>query len=57
MAEKQVKKADKGGLFIPAGLFLGFAYAFTTGNFLGGMFGGLGIGFLLFALVSVFKKC
>lgn len=54
--EKEEKKDDKGGLFIPAGLFLGFAYGFMTDNIPAGLFGGLGLGFLLFALVSVFKK-
>lgn len=50
------KKKDAAGLFIPAGLFLGFAYGFMTGNVVVGMFGGLGFGFLLFGLVMVFKK-
>lgn len=56
MAKKEEKKDDKGGLFIPAGMFLGFAYGFLTGNVPAGIFGGLGLGFLLYALVSVFKK-
>lgn len=57
MAKKEEhRKDDKGGLFIPAGLFLGFAYGFMTGNFSAGIFGGLGVGFLIFAIISVFKK-
>ena len=44
------------GLFIPAGLFLGFAAGFVFGNLPGWMFGGLGIGFLIFAIVNVSKK-
>jgi len=56
MAKKKTEKEEKGGLFIPAGLFLGFAYGFLTGNVAAGLFGGLGLGFLLFGLVSVFKK-
>jgi hypothetical protein len=53
---KEENGKDAAGLFIPAGLFLGFAYGFMTGNIPAGLFGGLGVGFLLFALVSVFKK-
>lgn len=56
MAEKNNKKRDYAGAFIPAGLFLGFAYGFMTGNVAMGMFGGLGLGFLLLGLVMVFKK-
>ena len=56
MASKLDKQNDKGALFIPAGLFLGFAYGFISDNFAAGIFGGMGFGFLLFALVSVFKK-
>lgn len=47
---------NNGGLFIPAGLFLGFAYGFMTGNMPAGLFGGIGLGFLVFAVISVFKK-
>lgn len=57
MAEKKEdKKRDAAGLFIPAGLFLGFAYGFMSGNVAVGMFGGLGLGFLLYGAVMVFKK-
>jgi hypothetical protein len=54
--KKEDKKREAAGLFIPAGLFLGFAYGFMSGNIAVGMFGGLGIGFLLYATVMVFKK-
>lgn len=52
--EDEMKKAA--GLFIPAGLFIGFAVGFLIDNIPAGIFGGLGIGFLLFAIVAVFKK-
>jgi hypothetical protein len=50
------RKRDGAGLFIPAGLFLGMGLGFMFGNFVAYMFGGLGIGFLVFALVKMFKK-
>jgi len=53
---KKDKRKEAGGLFIPAGLFLGFAYGLMNGNMLVGLYGGLGLGFLLFAIVSVFRK-
>jgi hypothetical protein len=49
MAAKDEEKKDAAGLFIPAGLFLGFAWGFITGNIVAGLFAGLGIGFLLMA--------
>lgn len=52
----QNKKDDASGLFIPAGLFLGFALGFIFGNIPAGIFGGLGVGFLLFAIVKNLKK-
>lgn len=54
--EKKKTGKDNAGLFIPAGLFLGFGYGFLIDNVAAGIFGGLGLGFLAFALVSVFKK-
>lgn len=50
------KKNDAAGLFIPAGLFIGFGLGFVFNNVPAGIFGGLGIGFLLFALAKMFKK-
>lgn len=50
------KKAGAAGLFIPAGLFIGFGLGFVFNNVPAGIFGGLGIGFLLFAIVEVMKK-
>lgn len=60
MATKIQKAHDRhvghGGIFIPAGLFLGLAYGFATNDIVVGVMGGLGFGFFLFALVAVFKK-
>ena len=50
------KKKDDAGLFIPAGLFLGFGFGFFFNNIPGGMFAGLGLGFFLFAIVRVILK-
>lgn len=55
MAKKN-EKAEAGGLFIPAGLFLGFGAGFIFNNIPAGIFGGLGLGFFLFALTVIFKK-
>ncbi len=56
--EKAKKKEDKdlGGLFIPAGLFIGMGWGILSYNFVSGLFLGLGAGFLLFAIVSLMKK-
>ena len=56
MAKKKVKDDDRSGLFIPAGLFIGFGLGFAFGNLPAWMFGGLGVGFLLFALAKFKKK-
>ena len=56
MEEQETKKKDKagiGGLFIPAGLFVGMGIGFLTNNLVAGMFIGLGAGFALFALYAV----
>ena len=50
------KKGDPSGLFIPAGLFIGFAVGFLVDNVPVGMFGGLGLGFLIFAIIQMKKK-
>jgi hypothetical protein len=55
MAKKE-KESDVAGVFIPAGLFIGFALGFLFDNIPAGIFGGLGIGFLLYGIVKVFKK-
>ena len=56
MPREKKQGKDAGGLFIPAGLFLGFGLGFIFNNIPAGIFGGLGAGFFLFAVVTVFKK-
>lgn len=53
---KQKEEKEKGALFIPASLFLGMGWGFLSGNFVEGLFFGLGLGFLLFAIVNLVKK-
>ena len=53
---KQKENKDLGGLFIPAGLFLGMGLGFIIDKLVAGLFIGLGAGFLLFAIVNLFKK-
>lgn len=48
------KDDDKAGLFIPAGTLTGMGVGFLTDNLVAGLFIGLGAGFLLFALFSIF---
>lgn len=55
MPEKK-KNNEAAGLFIPAGLFLGFGLGFVFNNIPAGIFGGLGAGFMLFALFMNLKK-
>lgn len=58
MQEENIKekKDDPTGLFIPAGLFIGFALGFYFHNIPVGLFGGMGVGFLLFAIAKNIKK-
>lgn len=53
--EKRFKKG-RGGVFIPAGLFLGFGVGFAVNNLPAGMFIGLGAGFTAFAISLFFEK-
>ncbi len=50
------KKSGMGGLFIPAGLFIGFGIGFLVNNIPAGMFIGLGAGFAAFAVTFFIKK-
>jgi hypothetical protein len=54
--EEKDKKKSAGGLFIPAGILLGFGFGFAFNNVPAGMFIGLGAGFLAFALYEIFRK-
>lgn len=57
MEEEMIKdRGDSSGLFIPAGLFIGFALGFIFQNIPAGIFGGLGVGFLLFAVFKNLRK-
>lgn len=51
--ETRSDESDQGGLFIPAGIFIGMGIGFMVDNLVGGLFIGMGLGFLLFALVSL----
>jgi hypothetical protein len=53
--EKVYDRKKDAGLFIPAGLFIGFGIGFLIDNIPAGIFVGLGLGFLLYALVSITK--
>lgn len=57
MAKKEEeKKHGDAGVFVPAGLFIGFAVGFLINNIPVGIFGGLGLGFLLMGIASMSKK-
>jgi len=58
VANKEIKKESKGagGLFIPAGIFIGMGVGFLINNLPAGMFIGMGCGFVVFALTILFKK-
>ena len=59
MAKRVSKKEHKeawGGLFIPAGLFIGLGLGFLYGKIVEGIFIGLGVGFALFAILSLFNR-
>ncbi len=58
MAKEKKKKKDDSpeALFIPAGVLTGMGIGFLTGELVSWLFIGLGIGFFLFALLSVAKK-
>lgn len=56
MAEEKKDRKENGGLFIPAGIFLGLGIGFLTGNLIAWMFIGMGLGFIGFAISMVFKK-
>ena len=53
---KKSKKKEAGGLFIPAGLFIGMGVGWALGYLVQGMFVGLGVGFLAFAITMLMMK-
>ena len=57
VARKHLKKHEEGpALFIPAGILTGFGFGFLFNDIAAGMFIGLGIGFFIFAILTVVKK-
>lgn len=56
VSKKEKHKEEMGGLFIPAGLFVGMGLGFLFNQLVAGMFIGLGVGFLFFAIASLFSK-
>jgi hypothetical protein len=57
MPERKREKDRWGiaGIFIPAGLFIGFGAGFLMNNVPAGMFLGLGLGFLLFGITALMR--
>ncbi len=53
---KNKKKDEKEGLFIPAGIFLGMGFGFLYNQLVAGLFIGLGVGFVLFAITSIISN-
>jgi len=53
---KKDKKKTAGGLFIPAGLFIGMGVGWIMGYLVQGMFVGLGFGFLAFAITILIAR-
>ena len=57
MADKKKRNKDMGGLFIPAGLFIGMGFGFIYNSLVAGIFIGLGAGFAAYGLSAlIFKK-
>jgi hypothetical protein len=54
--EDREKRRGMGGLFIPAGLFIGMGLGFVYGNIPAGIFIGLGAGFAAFAIAALMRK-
>jgi hypothetical protein len=53
---KKHKHSQPGGIFIPAGLFIGMGIGFITGNLPAGLFIGLGSGFAGYAISLLIRK-
>ncbi len=60
MAAEEKKKSSRrwevGGVFIPAGLFIGMGIGWALGYMVQGLFVGLGAGFLVMGLVAAFIR-
>jgi len=56
--KKKLKKMhkDKSDWFIPAGMFIGLGVGFITGQIVGYLLIGFGVGFLITALLAIKKK-
>ena len=54
----QVSEKGKktGGLFIPAGIFLGLGFGFLFDQLVAGLFIGMGAGFIGMAIAAYFEK-
>ena len=50
------KRRNYGGIFVPAGLFIGMGVGWAMGYMVQGMLIGLGAGFLLFGIIMVMVK-
>jgi hypothetical protein len=50
---KKDKRMVAGGIFIPAGLFIGMGIGWALGYLVQGMFIGLGVGFLIFGTIML----
>ena len=51
--EETKKKWEVGGLFIPAGLFIGMGIGWVLGYLVQGLFIGLGAGFIAMSMVRL----
>lgn len=56
MAKIFKKRDGRGGLFIPAGLFIGMGFGFLYNQLVPAMFIGLGLGFLGTMIYNLIKK-
>jgi len=56
MAREFRRKHRPGGLFIPAGLFIGMGFGFLIDKLVAGLFLGLGLGFVGMIIYHMVKK-
>ena len=55
-APKKDKMKTAGGIFIPAGLFIGMGVGWALGYLVQGLFVGLGVGFLLLGIAYLIAR-